>query len=275
MISFGLVFFSKFIASWIQPLLVILSAMIWGTINYRPSIQILQAIYLLADIGTFGVVALWITVAEGRSFSTLGFFKKLALREIRLGLLLGMLGIALVLGSEALLVPFDISLNRQLPLSIGGVVAYFISVAIWSTASILIVQGYLLPVISRYHKRWLAIWASSLLGAFFSAINTAHFSLIFLVNEALLACLLCLLVLWRRNLWLATSIFTLWQFMTTSLLGMSSSPNYYPSHFWTQVNPNQFFFFNDSGATYSLYMTLVLTLLVGVLAWVQKDQLRK
>ncbi|WP_162011534.1 CPBP family glutamic-type intramembrane protease [Streptococcus sp. S784/96/1] len=261
LVAFGMMFLTELIAAWLKSFIILISAFIWGTIDYVPSVDVTVIAQLLSYIGVFPAVSLVTQLVEYRSVETLGYFKEKSLRELLLGWLLGFGLISLVCFLPSIW--FEVSVIG--PMSNHPVilfVIYFIAYHVVAMGDILIYQGYLLPVLARFNRPF-ALAGSCLVAILGSWMRSPTLPIPLLVNNFLFSLLSGILVLWRKNLWLATGLQAIWSVTIYHLyapLGVQWASLF-------QVNkPSGLWLGGELGVGGSVWLTMVLIVLCGYLA---------
>ncbi|MGT2828340.1 hypothetical protein AB6M97_04900 [Streptococcus hillyeri] len=261
LVAFGMMFLTELIAAWLKSFIILISAFIWGTIDYVPSVDVTVIAQLLSYIGVFPAVSLVTQLVEYRSVETLGYFKEKALRELLLGWLLGLGLISLV----CFLPSIWSKVSVIGPMSNHPVilfVIYFIAYHVVAMGDILIYQGYLLPVLARFNRPF-ALAGSCLVAILGSWMRTPTLPFPLLVNDFLFSLLSGILVLWRKNLWLATGLQAIWSVTIYHLyapLGVQWASLF-------QVNkPSGLWLGGELGVGGSVWLTMVLIVLCSYLA---------
>lgn len=262
LIAVGMAFTTELIVVWIRAFLLMFSALIWGTVDYEPSIDVMLVSQLLAYGGVFAAVALWTLIIEYRSPASLGYFREKAFSELALGWLIGLGVISLVcflpsVWSDVIVIG---PITDYSPLLF---LVYFIAYHTFVMGRVLIFQGYLLPFWARFNRP-LALLSSSLLALGNAWLKFPEASLIWLINTFLFNLLSGILVLWRGNLWLATGGQAIWSVTIYHLyapLGVKWASLYQVSQVDNLTREL------GISVSESIWLTLVLIGLSAYLAW--------
>ena len=105
---------------------------------------------------------------------------------------------------------------------------------------------------------------------FHHELNMLHygFNTIFCLNAFLLGVLLCLLIRWDGNFWIACGFHTAWNYMQFHILGLSNSGSTPAVCIFKGVNSASTFFFDYVyGFEGSLCATVLITIGILLLIW--------
>lgn len=157
---------------------------------------------------------------EKRSLASMGFRKRRMLFEYFIGLLIGVVLFAAVIGIGIAVGAF--SFKGSLDFSIPVIIMYLVGYVIQGASEEVLVHGYYMTSLSRSTNSTFALVSSSLVFAFLHYANS-NVSLVALINLFLFGLLMGMYVLKRGNIWGACAIHAVWNFLQGNVFGMSVS----------------------------------------------------
>ncbi len=174
----------------------------------------------------FVIVFLWIWVRffEERSFITLGFNLKGALKKYLKGFFVGILMLVIVIGLMSVIGTVRILDNPE-PFGINGlgiVLLLLLGYIVQGASEEIIARGWQFQVIGARYKPWLGAVISSVIFALLHGLN-AGINLLALINLALFAFLLIFMILHDKSIWAACGWHTAWNWTMENVFGLKVS----------------------------------------------------
>lgn len=177
---------------------------------------------LFATIGIIVTAVFYCTKIEKRKLSTLGLTKKKIFSEYGLGLGIGFLMFAVVIGLNLLVggVKFDgVTFRVQiLPMLLITLIGFMLQGA----SEEILCRGYLCVSVSRWMPLWVGILVNSLAFAFLHLMNPGV-SVLAIVNIFLFGVFMTVYMIRRGNLWGVCAIHSIWNFTQGNIFKMSVS----------------------------------------------------
>jgi len=170
------------------------------------------------------LVWLWVRFFEKRSFKTLGFSRKGALKDYIVGFFSGFIMLSIVIGLMAILGIIGFQASPK-PFSIDFVGVMFlllIGYVVQGASEEILARGWQFQVIGARYKPWLGAVISSIMFAFLHGLNTGV-SVIAIINLILFAFLLIFFILYYRNIWAACGWHTAWNWAMENIFGLKVS----------------------------------------------------
>lgn len=260
LITIGLLFVGEMIV----PLLLVFGVGLYLLVTGKQGLfvegDVGNLLDLFSTIGLLATIAYWVKYVEKRPMTSLGFVKTSVFKELIKGWLIGssLLSLPLLVLWGFGMVQFNFGyLSLE---AIGLFLVYVLAWQIQSASEELLTRGYLLPVITQQHNKIYAVAVSSLL---FSAFHLANsdISLVALINIALFGLLMCLYVIWKKNLWGVCGIHASWNCFQGSVFGIEVSGNSgYSSLITTHLKGSELL----TGGQFGLEGSLLTMLLLSV-----------
>jgi len=170
------------------------------------------------------LVWLWVRFFEKRSFKTLGFSRKGALKEYIVGFFSGFIMLSIVIGLMTIIGTVGFQANPK-PFSLDFVGVMFlllIGYVVQGASEEILARGWQFQVIGARYKPWLGAVISSVMFAFLHGLNTGV-SVIAIINLILFAFLLIFFILYYRNIWAACGWHTAWNWSMENIYGLKVS----------------------------------------------------
>lgn len=185
-----------------------------------------MTIYLIASFLFFYVfVWVWIKLYEKRSFFTLGFEYKDALKHYFRGFIIGILMFLATLLVLALFgtVKVGYSLNYQMGIyALSGVFVVLIGWIVQGGAEEVLVRGWVLPVIGARYKPWLGLIISSSLFSLLHCFNS-YLSILAVINLTLFGFFAGLYAIYEGSLWGICALHSAWNWVQGNIFGFEVS----------------------------------------------------
>lgn len=166
-------------------------------------------------------VLLWVKYFQKRKISSLGLYKKGALKQYLLGS-----GIGILMFSSIMVVLYatgNASIEKVYGMSaLFGILVLMPGWMIQTASEEIVSRGYLFSTISAKHNIYLAGFLSA---ALFTALHLMNpgVSEIAVINIFLVGILFCLTVVYHQNLWVAFGIHFTWNFFQGTFYGLPVS----------------------------------------------------
>ena len=188
------------------------------------------------------------------------------LKSLGKGLLIGFAANGILALLAGLSHTIEYSFNEFEPLILPLIFFVFIQ----CTAEEVLLRGYVPAVLGKEHSWDAVAFVSGALFIFHHELNMLHygFNSIFCLNVFLLGVLLCLLIRWDGNFWIACGFHTAWNYMQFHILGLSNSGSTPAVCIFKGVNSASTFFFDYVyGFEGSLCATVLITIGILLLIW--------
>lgn len=174
---------------------------------------------------TILIIALWMKLYEGRSFSTLGFTTNKASKKYLTGFVLGFIMNSSVVAIIALLGGIEISTESSAIIginSIGFVLMFLIGFIIQGASEEIIARGWMFQVIGARYLPWLGMLISTF---YFTLLHLGNYGINYpsVINLILVSILLCLFVMNDGTLWSACAWHSAWNWTMGNIYGLSVS----------------------------------------------------
>ena len=191
------------------------------------------------------------------------------LKSLGKGLLIGFAANGILALLAGLSHTIEYSFNEFEPLILPLIFFVFIQ----CTSEEVLLRGYVPAILGREHSWDAVAFVSGALFIFHHELNMLHygFNSIFCLNVFLLGVLLCLLIRWDGNFWIACGFHTAWNYMQFHILGLSNSGSTPDVCIFKGANSASSFFFDYVyGFEGSLCATVLIT--IGILLLIRKTE---
>ena len=191
------------------------------------------------------------------------------LQSLGKGLLIGFAANGILALLAGLSHTIEYSFNEFEPLILPLIFFVFIQ----CTSEEVLLRGYVPAILGREHSWDAVAFVSGALFIFHHELNMFHygFNSIFCLNVFLLGVLLCLLIRWDGNFWIACGFHTAWNYMQFHILGLSNSGSTPDVCIFKGANSASSFFFDYVyGFEGSLCATVLIT--IGILLLIRKTE---
>ena len=191
------------------------------------------------------------------------------LQSLGKGLLIGFAANGILALLAGLSHTIEYSFNEFEPLILPLIFFVFIQ----CTSEEVLLRGYVPAILGREHSWDAVAFVSGALFIFHHELNMLHygFNSIFCLNVFLLGVLLCLLIRWDGNFWIACGFHTAWNYMQFHILGLSNSGSTPDVCIFKGANSASSFFFDYVyGFEGSLCATVLIT--IGILLLIRKTE---
>ena len=191
------------------------------------------------------------------------------LKSLGKGLLIGFAANGILALLAGLSHTIEYSFNEFEPLILPLIFFVFIQ----CTSEEVLLRGYVPAILGREHSWDAVAFVSGALFIFHHELNMLHygFNSIFCLNVFLLGVLLCLLIRWDGNFWIACGFHTAWNYMQFHILGLSNSGSTPDVCIFKGANSASSFFFDYVyGFEGSLCATVLIT--IGNLLLIRKTE---
>ena len=191
------------------------------------------------------------------------------LKSLGKGLLIGFAANGILALLAGLSHTIEYSFNEFEPLILPLIFFVFIQ----CTSEEVLLRGYVPAILGREHSWDAVAFVSGALFIFHHELNMLHygFNTIFCLNVFLLGVLLCLLIRWDGNFWIACGFHTAWNYMQFHILGLSNSGSTPDVCIFKGANSASSFFFDYVyGFEGSLCATVLIT--IGILLLIRKTE---
>ena len=191
------------------------------------------------------------------------------LKSLGKGLLIGFAANGILALLAGVSHTIEYSFNEFEPLILPLIFFVFIQ----CTSEEVLLRGYVPAILGREHSWDAVAFVSGALFIFHHELNMLHygFNSIFCLNVFLLGVLLCLLIRWDGNFWIACGFHTAWNYMQFHILGLSNSGSTPDVCIFKGANSASSFFFDYVyGFEGSLCATVLIT--IGILLLIRKTE---
>lgn len=211
---------------------------------------------------------MWLTCRNAMSVFTEGTMAR-KLKSLGKGLLIGFTANGILALLAGLSHTIEYSFNEFEPLILPLIFFVFIQ----CTSEEVLLRGYVPAILGREHSWDAVAFVSGALFIFHHELNMLHygFNSIFCLNVFLLGVILCLLIKWDGNFWIACGFHTAWNYMQFHILGLSNSGSTPDVCIFKGANSASSFFFDYVyGFEGSLCATVLIT--IGILLLIRKTE---
>ena len=181
--------------------------------------DLLLLVQLFSTAITTLLAILFCRFVEKRSLGTMGLTRRGLLREYGMGMLIGMVLIAACVGICVLAGSLRLEVQG---FSIGIWILYLFGFLIQGMSEEVLCRGYMMVSVSRRHSLVLAVLTNSIAFGLLHIFNPG-FGLLPLLNIVLFGILESVYVLKRGDLWGASAIHSIWNFMQGNVFGVQVS----------------------------------------------------
>lgn len=170
------------------------------------------------------LVWLWVRFFEKRSFKTMGFVGKNALKKYFSGFFMAIIMLSAVIALLTIFGTIGVKENPE-AISFHFIGVFFlllIGYVVQGAAEEILARGWQFQVIAARYKTWLGAVISSVLFALLHGLNVGV-SVLAIVNLLLFSFLLILLILHHRSIWAACGWHTAWNWAMENVFGLKVS----------------------------------------------------